>query len=98
MIKHWLAVARNASTPDAVFRSALAELGRLLIYELLRDWAPTVDLQVESPCGTADATVFDPNKPIKVTSFALLTLLTGCVFSRVSGLKLEWLKIVMQLR
>jgi uracil phosphoribosyltransferase len=33
LLKHWLAVARSAATPPQTFRSALAELGRLLIYE-----------------------------------------------------------------
>ena len=34
LIKHWLAVARSSATPPQTFRSALAELGRLLIYEV----------------------------------------------------------------
>ena len=33
LLKHWLAVARSSATPPQTFRSALAELGRLLIYE-----------------------------------------------------------------
>lgn len=33
LLKHWLAVARSSGTPPQLFRSALAELGRLLIYE-----------------------------------------------------------------
>jgi uracil phosphoribosyltransferase len=36
LVKHWLAIARNAATPDAMFRAACAELGRLLIYEAVR--------------------------------------------------------------
>lgn len=43
-----------------------AELGRILIYEAVRDWLPTVDLQVQTPVGLADATVVDPMQPIKV--------------------------------
>jgi hypothetical protein len=34
LLKHWLAVSRSAATPPLLFRSALAELGRLLIYEV----------------------------------------------------------------
>ena len=34
LLKHWLAVARSSATPPQTFRSALAELGRLLIYEV----------------------------------------------------------------
>jgi uracil phosphoribosyltransferase len=67
LCKHWLAVARNAAAPPPVFRSALAELGRNLIYEAVaQDWLPTLDGQVETPCGTADCTFVDPNRPVKV--------------------------------
>nr|GMC99647.1 uracil phosphoribosyltransferase isoform X1 [Ipomoea batatas] len=38
LIKHWVSVLRNEQTPCPVFKSALAELGRLLIYEASRDW------------------------------------------------------------
>ena len=47
MIKHWLCVARNKDTPDPAFRQALAEIGRLLMYECTRDWLDTVDFKVE---------------------------------------------------
>ena len=43
-----------------------AELGRILVYEASRDWLPTVDTQVESPLGLADATFVDPTQPVKV--------------------------------
>eukprot|EP00250_Pteridium_aquilinum_P015371 c22548_g1_i1 orf=763-1047(+) len=38
LIKHWLSVLRNELSPVPIFRSALAELGRFLIYEAARDW------------------------------------------------------------
>lgn len=67
LIKHWLAVARNSMSPGPVFRSAMAELGRLLIYEAVREWLPTVEMDVMTPMGTlADAVVVDPSKPVKV--------------------------------
>lgn len=66
LVKHWLYVMRQKDTPSAIFRSAAAELGRILIYEAVRDWLPTVDLQVQTPLGLADATVVDPMQPIKV--------------------------------
>jgi uracil phosphoribosyltransferase len=50
LIKHWVAVLRNKDTPDVIFRSACAELGRLLIYEAAREWLPTVDTQVRRCC------------------------------------------------
>ncbi len=34
LVKHWLAICRNAMTPSGMFRGALAELGRILIYEV----------------------------------------------------------------
>lgn len=46
LVKHWVAVLRSSQTPTPMFRSAAAELGRLLIYEAARDWLPTVEGQV----------------------------------------------------
>lgn len=68
LVKHWLAVARNRLSPPPVFRSALAELGRLLIYEAIEQegWLPTVEGQAETPCGTADVTFIDPSRPVMV--------------------------------
>lgn len=43
-----------------------AELGRILVYEAARDWLPTIDGQVQTPLGVADATFVDPMQPIKV--------------------------------
>ena len=66
LIKHWLAVARNAITPPSMFRSTLSELGRLLIYECVRDWLPTFEAQVQGPLAVAQVEVIDPEQPIKV--------------------------------
>lgn len=66
LVKHWLAVARNAATPGPIFRSALSELGRILIYEAVREFLPTVTGVVESPMGQADVECVDPMRPIKV--------------------------------
>jgi uracil phosphoribosyltransferase len=49
-----------------MFRNACSELGRLLIYEAVRDFLPTVSGVVDSPLGPADVTCVDPTKPIKV--------------------------------
>lgn len=71
LVKHWLAVVRNAATPPAIFRSAAAELGRLLIYEAVRDILPTMDAEVETPMGMmAEATFIDPTRPVKVCARA----------------------------
>lgn len=66
LVKHWLAIARNAATPPALFRSAVAELGRILIYEAVREFLPTVEGTVDSPVAQADVEFVDPTRPIKV--------------------------------
>ncbi|KAI3434443.1 hypothetical protein D9Q98_002520 [Chlorella vulgaris] len=66
LVKHWLAVLRTKQTPSSIFRAAASELGRILIYEAAREWLPTVDGQVETPLGVADATFVDIAQPIKV--------------------------------
>lgn len=49
-----------------MFRSALAELGRILLYEAVDGWLPTVEGRVETPTGVADCTFVDPSQPIAV--------------------------------
>ncbi|GIL74414.1 hypothetical protein Vretimale_2057 [Volvox reticuliferus] len=67
LIKHWLAILRSEYTPSPMFRSACAELGRLLIYEAVREFLPTMEQQVQTPLGeVADATLVDPSRPIKI--------------------------------
>ena len=66
LINHWLGIARNAMTPPAIFRSTLGELGRLLIYECVRDWLPTFTTEVEGPIATAQVEMVDPGQPIAV--------------------------------
>ena len=66
LIRHWLAIARSKESPSPIFRAACAEIGRLLLYEATNNWLPTVDLPVETPVGTATATIIDPSRPVKV--------------------------------
>jgi len=66
LVQHFMTILRNKDTPTGSFRQCMSELGRILIYEAMRDWVPTVDFQVETPCGTADATMIDPSNPIKL--------------------------------
>lgn len=79
LIKHWLAVARDAGTPSVLFRSAMTELGRWLTYEAARDWLPTQETTVQSPLDTCLATVIDPQIPVAVVPIlrAGLGLLEG---------------------
>jgi uracil phosphoribosyltransferase len=66
LIKHWLAVARDAATPTVLFRSAITELGRWLTYEAARDWLPTLETSVETPLATCPATMINPQIPVAV--------------------------------
>ncbi|MCM0590054.1 MAG: uracil phosphoribosyltransferase [Gloeotrichia echinulata IR180] len=79
LIKHWLAVARDAATPSVLFRSAMTELGRWLTYEAARDWLPTQEITVESPLDSCPGTVIDPGVPVAVVPIlrAGLGLLEG---------------------
>lgn len=79
LIKHWLAVARDAATPSVLFRSAMTELGRWLTYEAAREWLPTQDTIVESPLGSCPATFINPEIPVVVVPIlrAGLGLLEG---------------------
>ncbi|GAX43840.1 uracil phosphoribosyltransferase [Tolypothrix sp. NIES-4075] len=79
LIKHWLAVARDAATPSVLFRSAMTELGRWLTYEAAREWLPTQETTVKSPLASCPATLIDPEMPIAVVPIlrAGLGLLEG---------------------
>ncbi len=79
LIKHWLAVARDASTPSPLFRSAMTELGRWLTYEATREWLPTKEAIVDTPLAPSAATFVDPEVPIAVVPIlrAGLALLEG---------------------
>lgn len=79
LIQHWLAVARDASTPSTLFRSAMTELGRWLTYEAIRDWLPIQETTVDTPLATCPATFIDPGVPVVVMPIlrAGLALLDG---------------------
>lgn len=79
LIKHWLAVARDAATPSVLFRSAMTELGRWLTYEAVREWLPTQETTVQSPLASCPATLIDPEMPLAVVPIlrAGLGLLEG---------------------
>lgn len=79
LIKHWLAVARDAATPSVLFRSAITELGRWLTYEAAREWLPTLETMVQSPLDSCPATLINPEVPVAVVPIlrAGLGLLEG---------------------
>ncbi|MGA7933280.1 MAG: uracil phosphoribosyltransferase [Kovacikia sp.] len=79
LIKHWLAVARDVSTPSPLFRSAMTELGRWLTYEAVREWLPTKEAIIDTPLSPSPVTFVDPEVPISVVPIlrAGLALLEG---------------------
>ncbi|MBD1834687.1 uracil phosphoribosyltransferase [Cyanobacteria bacterium FACHB-472] len=79
LIKHWLAVARDATTPSVLFKSAMTELGRWLTYEAIRDWLPTIETTVQTPLAECPATFINPEVPLVVVPIlrAGLGLLEG---------------------
>ena len=79
LIKHWLGVARDATTPSVLFKSAMTELGRWLTYEAVRDWLPTEEMIVQTPLGACPATLINPEVPVAVVPIlrAGLALLEG---------------------
>ncbi|HEY9636211.1 MAG TPA: uracil phosphoribosyltransferase [Coleofasciculaceae cyanobacterium] len=79
LIKHWLGVARDVSTPSPLFKSAVIELGRWLTYEAVRDWLPTEDIMVQTPLAPCPATMVNPEVPLVVVPIlrAGLALLEG---------------------
>lgn len=80
LIKHWLAVARDAQTPMPVFRTAMQELGRWLTYEAMREWIPLQATEIQTPLAPAAAEVIDPETPLAIVPIlrAGLAMLEGC--------------------
>ncbi|KAL6864976.1 hypothetical protein ACP4OV_016127 [Aristida adscensionis] len=66
LIGHWVSVLRDRDTPSHAFRSAMGELGRLLIYEATRDWLPVVTREIQSPMGTAIVECVNEMEPIMI--------------------------------
>lgn len=49
-----------------MFRGALGELGRILLYEAVRGILPMVETSVSTPFSEVDVEFVDPTQPIKV--------------------------------
>jgi uracil phosphoribosyltransferase len=79
LIKHWLAVARDAQTPPVLFKSAMTELGRWLTYEAVRNWLPTTEETVQTPLTETAATFINPETPLAIVPIlrAGLAMLDG---------------------
>jgi uracil phosphoribosyltransferase len=79
LIQHWLGIARDAAAPPKVFRQTMAELGKWLTYEAIRDWLPTVEIEVNTPVAPAKATFINPQTPMAIVPIlrAGLSLMEG---------------------
>uniref|UniRef100_A0A0D9WE65 uracil phosphoribosyltransferase n=1 Tax=Leersia perrieri TaxID=77586 RepID=A0A0D9WE65_9ORYZ len=66
LISHWVSVLRDRDTLSHAFRSAMGELGRLLVYEATRDWLPTIVREIQSPMGSAVVESVNHLEPIMI--------------------------------
>jgi len=64
LIAHWLCVLRDPATPAPLVGTAMAELGRWLTYEALRDWLPQRSVRLETARGECEGQVVDPRVPV----------------------------------
>ena len=64
LIGHWLTLLRDRATPSPLFATAMAELGRWLTYEALRDWLPERSVAIETPLAPGEGRVIDPSVPL----------------------------------
>jgi uracil phosphoribosyltransferase len=64
LIAHWLTVLRDRETPAPLFATAMAELGRWLTYEALRDWLPERSVHVQTPLATSEGRLIDASVPV----------------------------------
>ncbi|MFN5193091.1 MAG: uracil phosphoribosyltransferase [Cyanobacteriota bacterium] len=65
LIGHWLTLMRDRQTPGPLFATAMAELGRWLTYEALRDWLPQRRISLSTPLAETEGTVVDPEVPLQ---------------------------------
>ena len=66
LVQHKLTLLRKRDTSTRAFRELTAEIGALLVYELMRD-APTSPCQVDTPLGPAQGVVLEGKKIVLVS-------------------------------
>ncbi|BAC88004.1 uracil phosphoribosyltransferase [Gloeobacter violaceus] len=79
-VTNLLAVCRSEATPTPVFRAAVADLGRWLTYECVRDWLPVLEVGVKTPLDVITAArIVDSSVPVAIVPVlrAGLALLDG---------------------
>ena len=66
LIKHWLSILRNETTPPALFATGIEQIGRWLTYEALRDWIPYKKQTIQTSQGKVEGDIIDPQYKIYV--------------------------------
>ena len=64
LLNHWLMLLRDPQTPVPLYGTAMAELGRWLSYEALRDWIPTREMSVQFGMKVVSGQVIDASVPL----------------------------------
>lgn len=64
LIGHWLTVLRDQHTPQPLYATAMAELGRWLTYEAIREWLPHRRVAVTTAMAEAEGDVVDATVPL----------------------------------
>jgi uracil phosphoribosyltransferase len=65
LVQHKLTLLRNKALSTRGFRALTQEIGALIAYEIMRD-APTREVSVETPLGTAQGVTLDGKKQVLV--------------------------------
>ena len=66
LVQHKLTLLRRKDTSTRSFRELTAEIGALLVYELMRD-APVTPCTVETPLGPSRGVVLEGKKIVLVS-------------------------------
>ena len=66
LIKHWLSILRDKSTPDILYSTGYEQIGKWLTYEALRDWLPYKEETIETFNGPKNSFFINSNYPIRV--------------------------------
>jgi uracil phosphoribosyltransferase len=73
LLSHWLTVLRDVQTPQPLYATGMAELGRWLTYEAMRDWLPRRRVEISSEASLTSGEVVDAAIPL----LALIALRAG---------------------
>ena len=64
LLSHWLTVLRDGQTPQPLYATAMAELGRWLTYEAMRDWLPRRQVEISTATALTRGEVVDAAVPL----------------------------------